>query len=135
MGETTREKPERRESEKKMGGGSVKELKSKAELEKTLAEKTTVILHFWASWCEASKQMDQVFSHLSTDFPHACFFRVEPEEQLEISEAYSVAAVPYFVFFKHGKPSSLFELQFPFKHKRRSFQSMFSVSLLVQFSC
>ncbi|CDO99552.1 unnamed protein product [Coffea canephora] len=86
-----------------MGGGSVKELKSKAELEKTLVEKTTVILHFWASWCEASKQMDQVFSHLSTDFPHARFFRVEAEEQPEISEAYSVAAVPYFVFFKDGK--------------------------------
>uniref|UniRef100_F6GVI3 Uncharacterized protein n=1 Tax=Vitis vinifera TaxID=29760 RepID=F6GVI3_VITVI len=25
--------------------------------------------------------MDQVFSHLSTDFPHAIFFRVEAEEQ------------------------------------------------------
>ncbi|KAL3522262.1 hypothetical protein ACH5RR_015096 [Cinchona calisaya] len=85
------------------GGGSVKELKSKAELEKVLAEKNPLILHFWASWCEASKQMDQVFSHLSTDFPHAHFFRVEAEEQPEISEAYSVVAVPYFVFFKAGK--------------------------------
>lgn len=81
----------------------MKDLKSKAELEKILGEKKTVILHFWASWCEASKQMDQVFSHLSTDFPHAHFFRVEAEEQPEISEAYSVAAVPYFVFFKDGK--------------------------------
>lgn len=61
-----------------MGGGSVKELQSKAELDKLLAENKggAVILHFWASWCEASKQMDQVFSHLATDFPHAHFFRV-----------------------------------------------------------
>ncbi|CAI9087472.1 OLC1v1021546C1 [Oldenlandia corymbosa var. corymbosa] len=88
-----------------MGDGSVKELQSKAALDKLLSENQSgaVILHFWASWCEASKQMDQVFAHLSTDFPHAHFFRVEAEEQPEISEAYSVAAVPYFVFFKDGK--------------------------------
>ncbi|KAL4373638.1 hypothetical protein AHAS_Ahas05G0101800 [Arachis hypogaea] len=38
--------------------------------------------------------------YLSTDFPHAHFLRVEVEEQPEISEAYSVSAVPFFVFFK-----------------------------------
>lgn len=81
----------------------MKEIKSKAELDKLLSEGPPVALHFWASWCEASKQMDQVFSHLSTDFPHAHFLKVEAEEQPEISEAYSVAAVPYFVFFKDSK--------------------------------
>ena len=47
--------------------------------------------------------MDQVFSHLSTDFPHAIFFRVEAEEQPVIFEVYSVSVVPYFIFFKDGK--------------------------------
>lgn len=84
-------------------GGSVKDLMSKAELDKVLGEGSPVILHFWASWCEASKHMDQVFSHLSTDFPYAHFLRVEAEEQPEISEAFSVSAVPFFVFFKDGK--------------------------------
>ncbi|KAA0052691.1 monothiol glutaredoxin-S17 [Cucumis melo var. makuwa] len=83
--------------------GSVKDVKSKAELDALLRSDALVILHFWASWCEASKHMDQVFSHLATDFPHAHFLRVEAEEQPEISEAYSVAAVPYFVFIKDGK--------------------------------
>ncbi|ONK71382.1 uncharacterized protein A4U43_C04F7970 [Asparagus officinalis] len=83
--------------------GSVKDLKSKQELDEALNGSSPVVLHFWASWCEASKQMDQVFSHLSTDFPHALFFRVEAEEQPEISEAYAVSAVPYFVLCKDGK--------------------------------
>ncbi|XP_038882979.1 monothiol glutaredoxin-S17 [Benincasa hispida] len=83
--------------------GSVKDVQSKAELGGLLRSDALVILHFWASWCEASKHMDQVFSHLATDFPHAHFLRVEAEEQPEISEAYSVAAVPYFVFIKDGK--------------------------------
>ncbi|GMH05442.1 hypothetical protein Nepgr_007282 [Nepenthes gracilis] len=86
-----------------MAGGSVKDVLLKAELEKVIAEGSPVILHFWAGWCEASKHMDQVFSHLSTDFPHVRFLRVEAETQPEISEAYSVAAVPYFAFFKDGK--------------------------------
>ncbi|KAG7026577.1 Monothiol glutaredoxin-S17 [Cucurbita argyrosperma subsp. argyrosperma] len=67
--------------------GSVKDVQSKAELDGLLRSDALVILHFWASWCEASKHMDQV----------------EAEEQPEISEAYSVAAVPYFVFIKDGK--------------------------------
>uniref|UniRef100_A0A2P2Q3D7 Glutaredoxin grx n=1 Tax=Rhizophora mucronata TaxID=61149 RepID=A0A2P2Q3D7_RHIMU len=84
-------------------GGSVKEVKSKAELDGIRKNGGAVIVHFWAAWCEASKQMEQVFSHLSTDFPHAHFLKVEAEEQPEISETYSVAAVPFFVFFKDGE--------------------------------
>ncbi|CAN1807307.1 Monothiol glutaredoxin-S17 [Linum perenne] len=85
-------------------GGAVKDLQSKAELDGLLKSGgAPVILHFWAEWCDASKQMDQVFSHLSTDFPAVHFLRVEAEEQPEISEAYSVSAVPYVVFLKDGK--------------------------------
>ncbi|KAK2644068.1 hypothetical protein Ddye_019263 [Dipteronia dyeriana] len=85
------------------GCGSIKELKSKAELDNVRQSGAPLILHFWASWCDASKHMDKVFSHLSIDFPQAHFFRVEAEEQPELSEAYSVSAVPFFVFFKDGK--------------------------------
>ncbi|URD88187.1 Glutaredoxin [Musa troglodytarum] len=85
------------------GGGVVKDVGSKAELDEALHGAAPVLVHFWASWCEASKQMDQVFAHLATDFPRALFLRVEAEEQPEISEAYAVAAVPYFVFLKDGK--------------------------------
>lgn len=81
----------------------MKDVKSKGEVDAVVAGGSPVILHFWASWCEASKHMDQLFTHLSTDFPKAHFLRVEAEEQPEISEAYSVSAVPFFVFFKDGK--------------------------------
>ncbi|PNX88033.1 monothiol glutaredoxin-S17-like protein [Trifolium pratense] len=81
-------------------GGSVRDVKSKAELDEAVSGGSPVVLHFWASWCEASKHMDQLVSHLATDFPHTHFLRVEAEEQPEISETYSVSAVPFFVFFK-----------------------------------
>ncbi|PWZ20719.1 Monothiol glutaredoxin-S11 [Zea mays] len=84
-------------------GGAVRDVGSPAELEAAVAGARAVAVHFWASWCEASKQMDEVFAHLAVDFPHAAFLRVEAEEQPEISEAYGVTAVPYFVFCKEGK--------------------------------
>lgn len=57
-------------------GGAVADVRSKEELDGVLGGGGPVVLHFWASWCEASKQMDQVFSHLSADFPSARFLRV-----------------------------------------------------------
>ncbi|XP_043702687.1 monothiol glutaredoxin-S17 [Telopea speciosissima] len=83
--------------------GTVKDLQSKKDLDDMVRQGSPIVLLFWASWCEASKHMNQLFTHLATDFPHAHFFRVDAEEQPEISEAYSVSAVPYFVFFKEGK--------------------------------
>ncbi|XP_078440264.1 thioredoxin family protein [Wolffia australiana] len=84
-------------------GGGVDEIRSKAELDEAIRGGDLLVLHFWAAWCDASKQMDQVFAHLAADFPSVRFFRVEAEEQPEISETFSVSAVPYFVFFKGSK--------------------------------
>ncbi|KAL3519746.1 hypothetical protein ACH5RR_017895 [Cinchona calisaya] len=66
-----------------MGGGSVKEVKSKAELEKIFGR-------------EEGRDSTLLGNHgvrLQSRW-------VEADEQPEISEAYLVAAVPYFVFFK-----------------------------------
>jgi thiol-disulfide isomerase/thioredoxin len=57
-------------------GGAVRDVGSPAELEAAVAGARAVAVHFWASWCEASKQMDEVFAHLAVDFPHAAFLRV-----------------------------------------------------------
>ncbi|KAL5583114.1 hypothetical protein UlMin_015556 [Ulmus minor] len=86
-------------------GGSVKNVLSKAELDNLVWSGVLVFLHFWSSWCEASKHMDQVFDHLSTNFPHAHFLSVEAEEQPEMSEAYSIYVVPFFVFAKTSEIS------------------------------
>lgn len=59
-----------------MAGGAVREVGSKAELDAAVGGARAAAVHFWAAWCEASKQMDEVFAHLAVDFPHALFLRV-----------------------------------------------------------
>lgn len=56
--------------------GVVADVRSKAMIEAALRDGKPFVLHFWAPWCDASKQMDQVFAHLATDYPHASFLRV-----------------------------------------------------------
>ncbi|KAJ7543377.1 hypothetical protein O6H91_09G035000 [Diphasiastrum complanatum] len=87
-----------------MAVSSVKDVSSKADLDALVKQEggAVVVLHFWASWCQASKQMDAVFAQLCTDASQAHFLRVEAEEQPEISELYGVSAVPFFVFIKDG---------------------------------
>lgn len=58
------------------GSGAVREVGSRAELDAAVGGARAAAVHFWASWCEASKQMDEVFAHLAVDFPHALFLRV-----------------------------------------------------------
>jgi thiol-disulfide isomerase/thioredoxin len=58
------------------GNGAVREVGSKPELDAAVGGARAAAVHFWASWCEASKQMDEVFAHLAVDFPHALFLRV-----------------------------------------------------------
>ncbi|KAG6552699.1 hypothetical protein Mapa_005646 [Marchantia paleacea] len=83
-------------------GWAVKNVESKAELDSAVAQGGPAFAHFWASWCEPSKHMDEVFAQLAVDTPYAQFFRVEAEEQPEIAEFFGVTTVPFFLFFKDG---------------------------------
>ncbi|KAG9148896.1 hypothetical protein Leryth_027071 [Lithospermum erythrorhizon] len=82
---------------------SIKDVHSKAELDKVLEDGKAVILHFWATWCEASKQMDQVFAHLSTDFPHAHFLRFWNNPRFIEIVPFQVVPCKVMLFMK-GKP-------------------------------
>ncbi|CAI5513074.1 unnamed protein product, partial [Closterium sp. Naga37s-1] len=82
---------------------AVTEVTSAEAFEAAAKEGAPVAVHFWAAWCEPCKHMDVVFGQLAVENPHAKFLRVEAEEVPELSETYSVSAVPFFVFLKDGK--------------------------------
>ncbi|GJP81367.1 hypothetical protein CLOP_g11529 [Closterium sp. NIES-67] len=82
---------------------AVTEVTSAEAFNTSVKEGAPVAVHFWAAWCEPCKHMDVVFAQLAAENPHAKFLRVEAEEVPDLSETYSVSAVPFFLFFKDGK--------------------------------
>nr|XP_051215784.1 uncharacterized protein LOC127333435 [Lolium perenne] len=58
------------------GGGAVREVGSRAELDAAVGGARPAAVHLWASWCEASKQMDEVLAHLAVDFLRITYFCV-----------------------------------------------------------
>ena len=66
-------------------------------------------MHFWAAWCEPCAFLDTVLAQLAADAPAVAALRVEAEEAADISEAYGVAVVPLFLFFRDGQVADRLE--------------------------
>uniref|UniRef100_H2ZDB9 Thioredoxin domain-containing protein n=1 Tax=Ciona savignyi TaxID=51511 RepID=H2ZDB9_CIOSA len=70
----------------------------------TEAKKSLVVIHFWASWAEQCKQMNEVMAELATQNTNVTtvvFLSVEAEEIPEISHKYEIEAVPTFILIKN----------------------------------
>ena len=63
------------------------------------------VVHFWAPWSEACKQMGEVLDELmkESDGGKMRFIQVEAESAPEISLEHQITAVPTFVFMKVTK--------------------------------
>ncbi|KAH3707732.1 glutaredoxin-3-like [Dreissena polymorpha] len=64
-----------------------------------------VVVHFSASWAPQCGQMNEVLSELAKDpgYINVTFIKLEAEDVPEISEEYSISAVPTCVFVRRGK--------------------------------
>eukprot|EP00730_Choanoeca_flexa_P001729 TRINITY_DN10758_c0_g1_i3.p2 TRINITY_DN10758_c0_g1~~TRINITY_DN10758_c0_g1_i3.p2 ORF type:complete len:325 (+),score=109.64 TRINITY_DN10758_c0_g1_i3:44-1018(+) len=62
-----------------------------------------VVAHFWADWAPQCQQMEAVLAELAKTYPAVRFAKVEAEAVPELSERFSITAVPTIVLFKLGK--------------------------------
>lgn len=70
---------------------------------------SSVLLFFWASWHEPSKQMKMVLQELASDTPDMKFLAIDAEELSDISSQFPVQSVPTFVVTKGGKITDTLE--------------------------
>jgi len=92
----------------RMGGGRVKDITEHSQLESIIkdAGSNLVVVDFSAAWCGPCRMIAPYYAELSEQFSNVTFAKVDVDQVEASAQAYSVEAMPTFVFIKDGKELS-----------------------------
>jgi len=62
-----------------------------------------VLIDFWATWCGPCRVISPIFEKLSNEFDGVAFYKVDVDEQADISEEVGIRAMPTFFLFENGE--------------------------------
>lgn len=79
---------------------------SAAEFQRQMASQAFTVVDFFAKWCGPCKMIAPQVDQMAMSHPHITFLKVDVEECPEISQAYSIAAMPTFILFARGQEMS-----------------------------
>lgn len=88
--------------------------------------KLTVIVKFWAPWCDACRHFEPVFEMLSTQEKEICFVKVDIHAIPHIAEQYNIRTIPTMMLFRQGKLLNTLNDALP----KASFEQWLSTALL-----
>merc|ERR1712062_307289 len=77
-------------------------LKTKADYDEAMKH-PKVAIDFTAAWCGPCKRIGPVFVSLADSYPDIKFFKVDVDENGEVSELEGISAMPTFKFYLNGK--------------------------------
>lgn len=80
---------------------SVIDISTQEEIEKYVSTSPSLlVVHFWATWSDPCKQMNDVLIELAGEYENVKFLKVEAESLPEVSLKYDIVAVPTVIFIK-----------------------------------
>ncbi|KAH7886329.1 thioredoxin-like protein [Phlebopus sp. FC_14] len=83
---------------------SVQPITSKAQFDQIINSDKVVFIDFWATWCGPCRLISPVFETLAKNFSEVAeFYKVDVDEQLDISQEVGIKAMPTFLAFKNGQ--------------------------------
>ncbi|KAG8940846.1 hypothetical protein FRC04_004997 [Tulasnella sp. 424] len=80
-------------------------INSKAEFDQIIKSGKPVIIDFWAPWCGPCRTISPILEKLSNQEESAGveFYKVDVDEQPDISQEVGIRAMPTFIVFKDGE--------------------------------
>ena len=81
---------------------TIKHLQDVESFEEALKHKM-VVVDFYADWCGPCKRLAPALEQLAGKNSHVHFYKVNVEENVEVSKKYKISAMPTIIFFKSGE--------------------------------
>ncbi|PYH92859.1 thioredoxin-like protein [Aspergillus ellipticus CBS 707.79] len=84
-------------------------ISSKEQFSSLLTSSTFVVADFYADWCGPCKAIAPVYEQLASQLSRPnriTFTKINVDQQQDISKAYGVTAMPTFMLFERGRPTS-----------------------------
>jgi len=73
-----------------------------ATFDETVAKDGIVLVDFWAEWCGPCKRFAPIYDSVSDEKPEITFGKVDTEAHQELSQKYSITAIPTLMAFRDG---------------------------------
>jgi len=73
-----------------------------ATFDETVAKDGIVLVDFWAEWCGPCKRFAPIYDAVSDEKPEITFAKVDTEAHQELSQKYSITAIPTLMAFRDG---------------------------------
>lgn len=68
-----------------------------------LESKGTVLVDFWANWCEPCKLTSPILDELRNELKEVKFVKVDINEESDVLDDYNVTSIPTLMLFKDGE--------------------------------
>lgn len=68
-----------------------------------LENKGTVLVDFWANWCEPCKLTSPILDELRNELKEVKFVKVDINEESDVLDDYNVTSIPTLMLFKDGE--------------------------------
>ena len=77
----------------------IKEIDSK-ELKKIIKDSKKVLVDCYADWCGPCKMLGPIIEQLAKEVKDVEFYKINVDEDEDISEEYGISAIPNMLYFK-----------------------------------